>query len=340
MPTVTSREWRLAARPVGEPKPSDFELATVEIPEPQDGQVQVRNLWMTVDPYMRGRMNDVKSYSPPFKLGEALTGGAVGEVIASRDPGYKPGDLVNSFAGWREAFVGAPAAMGVSKLPPLNVPPQSFLGIAGMPGLTAYAGLLRIVEPKPGETVFVSGAAGAVGQLVVQIAKIKGCYVVGSAGGKDKCDFVKAIGADACIDYKAVGGGQALTEALKAAAPKGVDVYFDNVGGDHLTAAIECANIHARMPICGMISLYNNTKPSPGPHNMPLIIGKRLKIQGMLVSDYNDMQPAFVADMAEWMAAGKIRYEETVMTGIEKAPEAFLALFSGGNTGKMLVKLV
>jgi NADPH-dependent curcumin reductase CurA len=339
MPSVTSREWRLKARPVGEPKASDFELATVEIADPADGEVQVRNLWMTVDPYMRGRMNDVKSYSPPFKLGEVMGGGAVGQVIASRDPGYKVGDLVNSFAGWREAFVGAPAAFGVAKLPPTNLPPQAFLGVAGMPGLTAYAGLLRIGEPKPGETVFVSGAAGAVGSLVAQIAKIKGCYVVGSAGGKEKCDWLKSIGVDATIDYKAVGGGNALTEALRAAAPNGVDVYFDNVGGDHLTAAIDCANIHARMPICGMISLYNNTKPTPGPNNMPMIIGKRLKIQGMLVSDYADMQPAFVKDMAEWMAAGKIRYEETVMTGIEKAPEAFLSLFSGGNTGKMLVKL-
>ena len=314
-------------------------MATVQAPEPGDGQIQVQNLWMTVDPYMRGRMNDVRSYSPPFELGQVMGGGAVGKVLASGDPAYKPGDLVSSFAGWREAFTAEPKAAGVSKLPNLPLPPEAFLGVAGMPGLTAYAGLLKLGEPKPGETVFVSGAAGAVGSLVVQIAKIKGCYVVGSAGGKAKCDFVKSLGADAVVDYKAAGPGAGLSAALRAAAPKGVDVYFDNVGGDHLTAAIECANINARMPICGMISIYNATKPPPGPHNMAMIIGKRLKIWGFLVSDHYDMQPAFVKDMSEWMAAGKIRYEETVMNGIEKAPDAFLALFSGGNTGKMLVKL-
>jgi NADPH-dependent curcumin reductase CurA len=209
----------------------------------------------------------------------------------------------------------------------------------GMTGLTAYAGLLRLGEPKAGETVFVSGAAGAVGSIVVQIAKIKGCTVVASAGGKDKCDWVRSLGADAVSDYKAAGSGAELSAALRAAAPKGVDVYFDNVGGDHLTAAIDCANVHARMPICGMISIYNNTKPAPGPHNMAMIIGKRLKIWGFLVGDHFDMQPAFQKDMAEWMQAGKIKYEETVVNGIEKAPDAFLALFSGGNTGKMLVKL-
>jgi len=243
-------------------------------------------------------------------------------------------------AGWREAFTTAPAAMGMAKLPPANLPPQAFLGVAGMPGLTAYAGLLKIGDPKPGETVFVSGAAGAVGSIVCQIAKIKGCHVVASAGGKDKVQWLKSIGVDEVIDYKALEPGpQPLIKALRAAAPKGVDVYFDNVGGDHLTAAIDCSNPHARMPICGMISIYNATKPPPGPYNMALIIGRQLKIQGFLVSSYFDLRPAFLTDMSAWLAAGKIRYEETVMTGIEKAPEAFLSLFSGGNMGKMLVKL-
>lgn len=340
MAAVTSREWRLKSRPVGEPKLADFELATVTAGAPATGEVQVRNLWMTVDPYMRGRMSDAKSYAAPFELGQAMNGGAVGEVLASGDSAYQPGDLVQSFAGWREAFTAPPAMVAMSKLPPVNLPPQAFLGVAGMPGLTAYAGLLRIGEPKPGETVFVSGAAGAVGSLVCQIAKIKGCYVVGSAGGADKAAWLKSIGVDAVIDYKALEPGfHPLAKAVREAAPKGVDVYFDNVGGDHLTAAIDCANIHARMPICGMISIYNNTKPAPGPHNMPMIIGKRLKIQGLLVSDHADMQPQFAADMAAWIGSGQLRYEETVMTGIEKAPDAFLALFSGGNTGKMLVKL-
>jgi hypothetical protein len=339
MPTVTSREWRLAARPVGEPKGSDFELAQVTAPEPADGEIQVRNLWMTVDPYMRGRMNDVKSYTPPFRLGEAMTGGAIGEVLASAHPGFRTGDLVTSMAGWREAFTARPEALGVSRLPSSSMPPQAFLGVLGMPGLTAYAGLLRIGAPKAGETVFVSGAAGAVGSIVAQIAKIKGCFVVASAGGSDKCTWLKSLGVDEVIDYKAVGGGQNLTEALRRAAPNGVDVYFDNVGGDHLTAAIDVANLHARMPICGMISIYNNTRPAPGPHNMAMIIGKRLKLQGLLVSDHADMQEDFVRDMTDWIGSGRLRYEETVFDGVERAPDAFLGLFSGGNTGKMLVKL-
>jgi NADPH-dependent curcumin reductase CurA len=324
---------------VGQPTQQNFEMGTVQVPEPGEGQIQVKNHWMTVDPYMRGRMNDVRSYSPPFELGEAMTGGALGQVIASRNPAYKEGDLVTSMAGWREAWTAAPQAFGATKLPPTNLPPQVFMGALGMTGLTAYAGLLKLGEPKSGETVFVSGAAGAVGSMVVQIARIKGCNVVASAGGKDKCDWVRSLGADAVIDYKTINSGAELSAALRAAAPKGIDVYFDNVGGDHLTAAIDCANLHARMPICGMISIYNNTKPAPGPHNLAMVIGKRLKIWGFLVSDHFDMQAAFQADMSEWMKAGKIKYEETIMTGIEKAPDAFLALFSGGNTGKMLVKL-
>jgi NADPH-dependent curcumin reductase CurA len=339
MATATSREWRLAARPAGEPKLSDFEIAEVAVPEPAEGEIQVRNLWMTVDPYMRGRMNDVKSYTPPFQIGQPLTGGAIGEVTASAHPRFRVGDLVSSMAGWREGFTARPESFGVTLLPASSMPPQAFLGVLGMPGLTAYAGLLRIGNPKRGETVFVSGAAGAVGSLVAQIAKLKGCTVVASAGGSDKCTWLKSLGVDEVIDYKAVGGGQGLTEALRRAAPNGIDVYFDNVGGDHLTAAIDVANLHARMPICGMISIYNNTRPAPGPHNMAMIIGKRLKIQGLLVSDHADMQTDFISDMTDWIGLGRVRYEETVFEGVEKAPEAFLALFSGGNIGKMLVKL-
>jgi NADPH-dependent curcumin reductase CurA len=339
MPSVTSREWRLRARPVGEPKPSDFELATAESPAPAAGEVQVRNLWMTVDPYMRGRMNEARNYADPYELGKPMTGGAVGQVLASGDPGYKAGDLVTSMAGWREAFTVAPASVGMTRLPTTQLPPQAFLGVAGMPGHTAWYGLTRIGEPKPGETVFVSGAAGAVGSLVGQIAKLKGCRVVGSAGGKDKCDWLKSVGFDEAIDYRTAGDAMGLIKAVRQAAPNGVDVYFDNVGGDHLTAAIANANVHARMPICGMISIYNATKPPPGPFNMGMIIGRRIKIHGFLIFDHANTYPDFLNDISEWIAAGKIKYEETVMNGIEKAPEAFLALFSGGNTGKMLVKL-
>jgi NADPH-dependent curcumin reductase CurA len=340
MAAVTSREWRLKSRPSGMPEMSNFEQATVSVGDPGEGEVQVRNLWMTVDPYMRGRMNDVKSYTPPFQIGEALTGGAVGTVLASRHPGYQAGDLVSSMGGWREAFTARPELLGMGKLPPTNLPPQAFLGVAGMPGLTAYAGLLRIGEPKPGETVFVSGGAGAVGSLVAQIARLKGCRVVASAGGPEKCEWLKReLKVDAAIDYRAAGNLRGLISALREAAPKGVDVYFDNVGGDHLTAAIDCANANARMPICGMISIYNASTAQPGPHNMAMIIGKRLRIQGFIVSDHADMQPAFLRDMTDWIARGEIRYEETVRNGIDAAPGAFVDLFTGGNTGKMLVKL-
>jgi NADPH-dependent curcumin reductase CurA len=339
MPSVTSREWRLRTRPVGEPKPSDFEMATVESPAPVAGEVQVRNLWMTVDPYMRGRMNEARNYADPYELGKPMTGGAVGQVLASNDPGYKAGDLVTSMAGWREAFTATPASVGMSKLPASQLPPQAFLSAAGMTGHTAWHGLLKIGEPKPGETVFVSGAAGAVGSIVGQIAKIKGCRVVGSAGGKEKCDWLRSIGFDAAIDYRATGDLNGLIKALREAAPNGVDVYFDNVGGDHLTAALACANPHTRMPICGMISIYNATTPQPGPYNLGMLIGRRIRMEGFLVFDHIATYPEFLKDMTGWIAAGKIKYEETIMNGIEKAPEAFLALFSGGNTGKMLVKL-
>jgi NADPH-dependent curcumin reductase CurA len=339
MPSVTTREWRLKHRPVGEPKLSDFELATVESRDPADGEVQIHNLWMTVDPYMRGRMNEARGYADPYELGKPMTGGAVGQVLASRDPGYKTGDLVTSMAGWREGFTAAPVSVGMAKLPQTSLPPQVFLGVAGMPGHTAWHGLLKIGEPKPGDTVFVSGAAGAVGSLVGQIAKLKGCRVIGSAGGKEKCDWLKSLGFDEAIDYRAAGDVMGLIKAVRQAAPNGVDVYFDNVGGDHLTAAIANANVHARMPICGMISIYNATKPPPGPFNMGLIIGRRIKIQGFLIFDHVATYPEFLKDISAWIAEGKIKYEETVMNGIEKAPDAFLALFSGGNTGKMLVKL-
>jgi len=339
MAKLTSTEWALARRPVGLPKHEDFQKKSVEVPDPAPGQIQVQNAWMSVDPYMRGRMYDRESYVPPFGIGETMTGGAVGRVTASSHPDFAVGDLVQSMNGWRTAWTAEPAAAMTVKLPDIGLPESAFLGVAGMPGLTAYAGILRIAELKEGDTVFVSGAAGAVGSTVVQIAKIKGCTVIGSAGGADKCAFVKALGADHVIDYKEAKGFDGLVAALRAAAPKGIDVYFDNVGGDHLAAAIEAARPMARFAECGMIAQYNETGTPVGPHNIIQVVGKQLKIQGFIVSSHADMQPAFFADMAKWIASGQMKYEETVMEGIDKAPDAFLGLFSGANTGKMLVKL-
>jgi len=329
-----SREIHLKSRPSGVPTADNFELVHVDLPEPAPGQVQVRNTWMTVDPYMRGRMNDVKSYAPPFQLGEAMQGGAVGVVMASNDPSLKAGDLVQSFFGWREAF-NAPAG-AVQKLETHGLPPQAFLGFAGMPGLTAYVGLLRIAEMKAGDVVFVSGAAGAVGSVACQIAKLKGHTVIGSAGGAEKAAFLKEIGVDHAIDYKAEPD---ITAALLRAAPEGIDVYFENVGGAHLEAALMAAKPFGRFALCGMISEYNNTDLGKGVRGLVMAVGKSLTLRGFIVSNHTDMQAAFVKDLAGWVAEGKFKHVETVKEGIEAAPEAFLGLFKGENLGKMLVKL-
>ncbi|MBI1249940.1 MAG: zinc-binding dehydrogenase [Alphaproteobacteria bacterium] len=331
---MRSKEIRLKSRPIGTPAAKDFELAEITLPDPGAGEALVKNLWMSVDPYMRGRMYDRASYVPPFQIGEALQGGAVGEVVASNDPALKPGDLVQSMFGWREGFV-APAA-SLQKLPSGNAPPQAYLGVLGMPGMTAYSGFLRLGEPKPGEVVFVSGAAGAVGSVVCQIAKIKGCEVVASVGADDKAAWLKGRGVDHVVNYKTCGD---LLTAVRAAAPKGIDIYFDNVGGEHLEVALELARPFGRFVECGMISQYNNTEPTPGPRNIIYVVGKSLRIQGFIVTNFMDMQQQFFADMSQWIAEGRIAWEETVEHGIENAPTAFLKLFSGGNTGKMLVKL-
>jgi NADPH-dependent curcumin reductase CurA len=332
MPT-TAREIRLKSRPVGTPELSNFEVATVELPDPGPGQVLVRNAWMSVDPYMRGRMYDRPSYVPPFALGEALQGGAIGTVVQSNDPNFAPGDLVESMLGWREAFVVAGAAL--TKLPQTGVPPQAYLGVLGMPGMTAYSSFHRIGEPKAGETVFVSGAAGAVGATVCQIAKLRGCSVVASAGSDKKLEWLKSLGVDAGVNYK---NGDLLKQ-VQAAAPRGIDIYFDNVGGEHLEVALEVARPFARFIECGMISIYNATEAPPGPRNMAYIVGKRIKMQGFIVVDFIDMREQFLTDMTKWVKDGSVKWEETVETGIENAPKAFLNLFSGANTGKMLVKL-
>ena len=328
------REIRLKSRPNGVPTHDNFELATVDLPAPGPGEVQVKNLLMTVDPYMRGRMNDVKSYVPPFQLGAPLEGGAIGEVTVSNDPSLKPGDLVQSNLGWREGF-NAPAA-SVQKLETAGLPPQAFLGAAGMPGLTAYAGLLRVAALKEGDIVFVSGAAGAVGSMVVQIAKAKGHTVIGSAGGAEKVAFLKEIGCDEVIDYKAETD---LTAALLRAAPKGIDVYFDNVGGEHLEAALAAARPFARFALCGAISMYNATEPPPGPRNLVQMVGKQLRMEGFIVSTHWDMMADYHRELGQWVKDGKVTWRETVKDGIENAPDAFVGLFKGENLGKMLVKL-
>ncbi|MCH2457876.1 MAG: NADP-dependent oxidoreductase [Henriciella sp.] len=339
MSDINGTGWALAKRPVGMPTMEDFKTVDVSAPAPKDGEIQVRNTWMSVDPYMRGRMYDRESYVPPFQIGELLTGGAVGHVQASAHPDYAEGDLIVSMAGWRDVWTGKPQDNMVNKVPQTGLPESALLGIAGMPGLTAYAGILRVADLKEGDTVFVSGAAGAVGSTVVQIAKIKNCTVIGSAGGSEKCNLVKELGADHVIDYKAHDTYEGLLGALKKAAPKGIDVYFDNVGGDHLQAAIECARPMGRFAICGMISQYNATDVQPGPSNIIQVVGKQLTLKGFIVSTYADMQPQFLKDMATWIQNGDMKFEETVMEGIEMAPEAFLGLFQGRNKGKMLVKL-
>ncbi|NYF54229.1 NADP-dependent oxidoreductase [Micromonospora purpureochromogenes] len=330
----TNREIHLASRPQGWPTADNFRLVETEVPTPGPGQIVVRNQFMSVDPYMRGRMNDVKSYVPPFQLGAPLDGGAVGEVVASEADGVKVGDTVLHGLGWREyALLDAKAARPVD---PTIAPVSAYLSVLGMTGLTAYAGLLDVAGMKPGESVFVSAAAGSVGSLVGQIAKLKGAgHVVGSAGSPAKVERLKALGFDAAFDYH----DGPVRDSLKAAAPNGIDVYFDNVGGDHLEAAISAMNLHGRAAICGMIAQYNETEPPAAPRNLAMVIGKRLTLRGFLVSDHGNLREQFVRDVSGWLRDGKLSYDETIVDGIENAPEAFLGLLRGENLGKMLVRV-
>lgn len=331
----TSREWHLAARPQGWPTPQDFALREAPVREPEEGEILVRNLHLSVDPYMRGRMNDVKSYVPPYKLDHAMDGGAVGVVLASRAEGYAPGDHVSHWLGWREyATLPAEHAQRVSAdLAPLS----AYLGVLGMPGLTAYAGILEVAALREGDAVFVSGAAGAVGSMVGQIARLKGASrVVGSAGSREKVELLtEKYGFDAAFNYKEAP----VWEQLKQAAPDGVDVYFDNVGGDHLEAAINALNVHGRIAVCGMIAQYNATEAPAAPRNLTSVVRKRLRIQGMLVNDHAALRPQFMEDVSAWIRAGQLNYQETVVHGIDNAVDAFLGLLRGQNTGKMIVGL-
>lgn len=328
-----ARAWHLKSRPEAMPAPENFELKDFAQTPMGDGMIRVANQWLSVDPYMRGRMRDVKSYVAPFAIDEPLQGGAIGEVVESSADGFAVGDMVQHMAGWRdEAVVNAAEAQ---KLPDLGIPIQSFLGFLGMPGMTAYFGLLDVAGAKEGDTVFVSAAAGAVGSTVVQVAKAKGMTVIGSAGGTEKCAWVKSLGADAVVDYKSDGE---LMPKLMAAAPKGIDVYFDNVGGDHLDAAFAVANPGARFAECGMIDGYNSTEPMEFRYIMN-IIGKGLTVRGFIVTQFMDRIAEFHADMGAMLQAGTLTSQETVHEGLESQVDAFIGLFTGGNTGKMLVKV-
>ena len=327
-----ARAWHLTSRPNGMPTADNFALKELPQAELGDGMVRVRNDYLSVDPYMRGRMNDVKSYVPPFQIDAPMEGGAVGEVIESRDPAFAVGDKVMHMLGWRDEAV-APGT-SLNKLPALGVEPREFLGMLGLTGATAYFGLLDAASAKAGDVLFVSAAAGAVGSAVVQIAKAKGMTVIGSAGGADKCDYVKSLGADAVIDYKA----GPLVKSLGKAAPDGIDVYFDNVGGDHLDAAFAHAKQNARFAICGMIDVYNAAEPQAFRYMMR-VISMRVRVQGFIYTDYLPRMAEFYRDMGGWIASGAVKSRDTVVDRLERTPEAFLGLFSGANTGKMLVKL-
>ncbi|MFQ6109681.1 MAG: NADP-dependent oxidoreductase [Candidatus Aminicenantales bacterium] len=335
MTGILSREIRLKNRPFGLPKEEDFEVFEVRIPEIKEGEVLVRNLYMSVDPYMRGRMDERESYTAPFELGKPLEGGCVGQVVESKSGDFRVGDYVSHMKGWREYSVSDGSEL--IKIDPRIAPIQTYLGILGMTGLTAYVGLLDIGKPKKGETVFVSAAAGAVGSAACQIAKIKGCRVIASTGSDEKVSWLlEEVGVDKAFNYKKA---ERLMTELKTLAPDGIDIYFDNVGGRHLEAAIACMNLHGRVVLCGMVSVYNATRPPRAPMNLVAVIPKRLALQGFIVSDHFDRQPEFFTDMGRWIREGKIRWKETVFEGVENAPKAFIGLFQGENLGKMLVKL-
>ena len=332
---MTSKEVRLRSRPTGLPQESDFELAAVAVTQPGEGEVLVRNLWMSVDPYMRGRMTDRKSYIPPFQIGQPLEGGAIGQIVESRSPDLAVGEFVLSMMGWREIAVGK--AVAFQKIDPTLGPVEAYLGVLGMPGLTAYTGLVRIAQLKDGEAVFVSAAAGAVGSVACQISKARGCYVVGSAGSDDNCRWLTDVaGIDRAINYKTCGD---LNQAVGDAFPKGIDVYFDNVGGTHLEAALNHMSRFGRIALCGMIEQYNSAVPVPGPSNLAQAVARSLRLQGFIVSNHFDLMPQFLSEVGPLVKAGRLKWQVTVEEGIENAPKAMLRLFVGNKAGKMLVRL-
>jgi NADPH-dependent curcumin reductase CurA len=331
-----SREFHLASRPQGEPTLENFELVETDMPAPGDGEVVVRNSFLSVDPYMRGRMNDAKSYLPPFEVGRPMDGGAVGEVVESRAGDLAIGDTVLHMKGWREYATGK--AGEFRKVDAALASPSQYLGALGTTGFTAWIGLVDIAQLKEGDVVFVSGAAGAVGSVAGQIAKLRGASVViGSAGSDEKvCYVLDELGFDAAFNYRTAP----LREQLRAAAPGGIDVYFDNVGGDHLEAAIGAFKTYGRAALCGAISQYNNTASPAGPRNMALAVTRRLTLRGYIILDHMARFADFIDEVAPWLAAGRISTRETIVDGIEHAPAAFIGLLRGQNTGKMLVRTI
>ncbi|GAB2675314.1 NADP-dependent oxidoreductase [Saccharopolyspora gloriosae] len=332
---TTGTEVRLAARPDGWPTPENFAVVRAEVPAVGPGQVLVRNLVMSVDPYMRGRMNNVRTYVPPFQIGKPLEGGAVGEVVESRSPQLAAGDVVLHGLGWREfSVVGA---AGATKIDTGVAPPAAYLGALGMPGHAAYAGLLEAAEFRPGDVVFVSGAAGTVGSLVGQIARLRGASkVIGSAGSPEKVRYLtEELGFDRAFNYR----DGPIWQQLVKASPEGFDVYFDNVGGDHLDAALLLAKMGARFALCGAISQYNEKGEVIGPRNLMQAIGKGITMRGFLVGHYENVKDRFLTEMGGWLARGEVSCRETVVKGVEQAPRAFLDMLSGANTGKTLIKI-
>jgi NADPH-dependent curcumin reductase CurA len=339
MPTV-NRQILLASRPKGEPSAENFRLVEAPVPPLADGQVLVRHHFLSLDPYMRGRMNDAKSYTAPQPLDEVMIGGTAGEVVESKDPHFKAGDKVVGMGGWQEYSVVNADQRGVlQKVDTTHVPLSAYLGAVGMPGVTGWYGLVKIIAPKAGETVVVSSAAGAVGSAVGQLAKVRGARVVGIAGGPDKCrSVVEELGFDECIDYRQFPDVKSMSGALKAACPNGIDGYFENVGGMLLDAVMLRTNAFARVAMCGMIAGYNG---EPIPMALPqLILTNRMKIEGFIVSEHMDVWPEALKELGTLVATGKLKYRETVAQGIANAPEAFFGLLKGKNQGKQLVKLV
>jgi NADPH-dependent curcumin reductase CurA len=340
---LVSHEIHLKQRSPGMPTESDFELVKVNVPDPKDGEFLVRNIWMSVDPYMRGRMKETKSYIPSFQLGKPLEGGCVGQIIKSKNNQFRVGEYVLGNFGWRDYWLYN-GSKDVRKIDPKTAPIQWYLGILGMTGLTAYVGLLNIAElngnSDNNSTIFVSAASGAVGSIACQIAKIKGCRVVGSVGSQEKVKWLlDQAGIDYAFNYKEVGRENNISSELRKSCPDGIDIYFDNVGGKHLEAAIDNMKVFGRIVLCGMISQYNLSSFPAGPSNLFLAITNRLKLQGFIVRDHYNMLSQFYVDMFKWISEGKIKWNETVFEGLENAPKAFLALFKGENTGKMLVKI-
>ncbi len=332
---ATNRQVVLKSYPSGEPTATNFEVKDAPVPEPADGQFVARTIWLSLDPYMRGRMSERKGYADNVKPGQVMVGGTVSQVVKSKNPAFSEGDYIADFAGWQSYSVSN--GMGVRKLDPSQAPLSTALSILGMPSMTAWYGLNKIGRPKAGETVVVSAASGAVGSVVGQLAKLASCRAVGIAGGKDKCDYVTGeLGFDACVDYKAEGKN--LFAALRAAAPKGVDVYFENVGGDIGNAVLAQMNDFGRVPLCGMISQYNTTELPAGP-NWALLLIKRILVQGFIVSDHFNRLDEFIAEVGPLVKGGKIKYREDIVKGIDNAPEAFMGLLKGKNFGKLMVQV-